>query len=157
MSDPQAGSETATYRLHPSLVARGVGLALVAVAVLVFAGTAVVAAAGWPPGLLVVLVVLGVAGVFALGWWLRSRAYVVRCDAVGYRVRLVRAAGVTQARWKDVEDAVATSPRGIPCVVLRLRDGGTTTIPVELLAIDREEFVRELQQHLRRGQGLRPL
>jgi hypothetical protein len=42
-------------------------------------------------------------------------------------------------------------------VVLHLRDGRTTTIPVEALAADREEFVRDLQEHLQRGHGLRPL
>ena len=31
-----------------------------------------------------------------------------------------------------------------PVVVLRLRDGRTSTIPVEMLAVDRETFVREL-------------
>ncbi len=36
-------------------------------------------------------------------------------------------------------------------VVLRLRDGRTTTIPVEMLAVDRESFVRDVQQHLQRG------
>ena len=30
-------------------------------------------------------------------------------------------------------------------------------IPVEVLATGREDFVRDLQQHLRRGQGHRPL
>lgn len=152
-----APSPSTAYRLHPSLVARGVGLALVGLALVMFVGTAVVVAADLPADVLVVLLGLGVAGVFVLGWLLRARAYVVRCDQVGYRVRLVRGAGVTQARWKDVEDAVTTSPRGVPCVVLRLRDGRTTTIPVQLLAMDREQFVRELQDHLQRGQGLRPL
>jgi hypothetical protein len=45
----------------------------------------------------------------------------------------------------------------VPCVVLRLRDGGTTTVPVGVLAVDREQFVRELQEHLQRGHGLRRL
>ena len=42
-------------------------------------------------------------------------------------------------------------------MVLRLRNGGTTTIPVDVLAGDREAFVRDLQRHLTDGQGLRPL
>ena len=45
----------------------------------------------------------------------------------------------------------------VPCVALRLRDGRTTTIPVGVLGIDKDEFVRELQDRLQRGQGLRPL
>ena len=54
----------------------------------------------------------------------------VRLDDEGYQVRFVRGAGVKQARWKDVEDVVATTVADERCVVLRLRDGRTTTIPV---------------------------
>jgi hypothetical protein len=82
---------------------------------------------------------------------------VVRCTDEGYRVRLVRGAGVTEARWSSVEDAVATVRHDVACVELRLRDGRTTTIPVGVLAVDRDQFVRELQGRLQRGHGLRPL
>ena len=40
---------------------------------------------------------------------------------------------------------------GEPCVVLRLRAGGTTTIPVRVLGADPEEFVRELRRRLDHG------
>lgn len=152
-----AGSDVVDHRLAPLVTARFVGLGLVLLAVVMFAGTALVAATGLPPDLLVVLLVLGVLGVFALGWWLRSRAYVVRLRPEGYRVGLVRGAGVREERWGSVEDAVATESRGTPVVVLRLRDGRTTTIPVAVLAVERDDFVRELQGYLQRGQGLRPL
>ena len=94
---------------------------------------------------------------FGTGFALTRRAYVVRLGEEGYRVRMIRGAGVTEARWKDVEDAVTTSPHGIACVVLRLKDGRTTTIPVSALAADRDDFVRDLRDHLQKGQGLRPL
>lgn len=145
------------YRLSPALGARLVGLLLVALAVLLFTTTALVALADLTPDLLVVLAASGVVSVFALGYFLTRRAYVVRFDAEGYRVRMIRGAGVTEAAWKDVADAATGSPRGIPCVVITLRDGRTTTIPVGALAVDREQFVRDLQQHLQDGQGLRPL
>lgn len=147
----------AVYRLAPLVTARFVGLALVVLAVVMFVGTALVAATGLPPDLLVVLLVLGVVAVFGVGWWLRARAYVAELRPEGYRIGLVRGAGVRQERWKSVEDAVVSTSRGIPVVVLRLRDGRTTTIPVGLLAIDKDDFVRELQGFLQRGQGLRPL
>ncbi len=35
---------------------------------------------------------------------------VVHLDESGYRVALVRGAGVKEARWSDVEDAVTASP-----------------------------------------------
>ena len=88
---------------------------------------------------------------------LSRRGWVVRFTDEGFRVQWVRGVGVAAARWKDVEDAVTTTSAGSPVVVLRLRSGRTTTIPVEMLAGDREEFVRDLQRHLQRGHGLRPL
>jgi hypothetical protein len=149
--------EPASYRLAPAFVARLLGLSLVVVALLLFVGTAVVALAGLPADLLVLVVLVVVAGAFGFGWWLRSRAWVLRCSEDGYRVRLLRGAGVTEARWVDVEDAVTTYRRDIACLELRLRDGRTTTIPVGALDVDREQLVRELQGRLQRGHGLRPL
>lgn len=153
-----SSADVSDYRLSRPLVARFVGAYLVVFALVVFVATAVVAATGSvSPDLLVVLLVVGLLGLAALSGWLRSRAYVVRLDQDGYHVRLIRGAGVTSARWSDVVDVATASPRDIPCVVLRLRDGGTTTIPVQALEVDREQFVRELTAQLDRGQGLRPL
>jgi hypothetical protein len=151
------GPDVSDYRLAPLVVARFVGLSLVVLALLMFLGTALVITLELPGDLLVALLVAGVVGVFVLAWWLRSRAYVVRLDSEGYRVRMIRGAGVRQASWKDVADAATAAPRGIACVVLRLVDDRTTTIPVEVLVADREAFVRDLQEHLQRGQGLRSL
>jgi len=145
-----------TYPLAPTVVARFVGLGLVLLAVLMFVGTALVATFDAPPDALVVVLVLGVAGVAGLAWWLRNRAWVLRTTAEGYTVRLVRGAGVTEARWDGVEDAVTTTRHDVPCVVLRLRDGRTTTIPVGVLAVDKEQFVRELQDRLQTARGLKP-
>ena len=145
------------YRLAPAVVARIFGLALVGLALVLFAGTAVVAMAGLPLDLVVAVVLLGVVGCVTLAWWLRSRAWVVRCTDDGYRVRLVRGAGVTEARWSAVEDAVTAYRHDVACVQLRLKDGRSTTIPVGVLAVDKEQFVRELQGRLQRGHGLKPL
>lgn len=152
---PQDGP--VVYRLGRAVTARLLGLAFVLAAVLVVLAAVVVALAGL--GFVVVAGVLALTllGVPALGWWLRTRAYVVRCDSEGYRIGLVRGAGVKQERWSAVEDAVAATPRGVPALVLRLRDGRTTTIPVGLLAVDRDDFVRQVQRYLQHGQGLRSL
>ena len=152
-----ASPTTSDYRLSPALAARLMGLLLVVLAALLFGVTALVAVLHLSPDLLVLLAVLGLVSVFGTGFALTRRAYVVRLGEEGYRVRMIRGAGVTEARWKDVEDAVTTSPHGIACVVLRLKDGRTTTIPVAALAADREAFVRDLRDHLQKGQGLRPL
>lgn len=148
---------TSDYRLSPALNARLVGLLLVLLAAALFGATALVAVFHLPPDLLVLLVLVGIVAVFTTGYLLGRRAYVVRLDEDGYRVRLIRGAGVTAAPWSDVEDAATATLRGLPCVVLNLRDGRTTTIPMAALAADREAFVRDLQAHLQGSQGLRPL
>jgi hypothetical protein len=150
-------SAPTVYRLAPAFVARLLGLALVGLAVLLFVGTTVVAIAGLPPDVLVVVVLVALAAAIGFGWWLRNRAWVLRCTDDGYRVRLVRGAGVTEARWSAVEDAVTAYRRDVACLELRLRDGRTTTIPVGVLDVDKERFVREVQARLQRGHGLRPL
>jgi hypothetical protein len=136
------------YRLAPAIAARLMGVFLVGVALLVLATRVVVALIDAPPIVLLVVAVLGVASVVGAGYLLNRRAYVVRLDAAGYRVRLVRGAGVREARWVEVEEAVTGSPRGLPCVILRLRDGRSTTIPVQALAGEPEAFVRDVRAHL---------
>jgi hypothetical protein len=113
--------------------------------------------AGLSLDVLVVLVLAGVVAAVGFGWWLRNRAWVVRCTDDGYSVRLVRGVGVTEARWSAVEEAVTAQRRAVACLELRLTDGRTTTIPVGVLDVDKEQFVREVQERLQRGHGLRPL
>ena len=145
------------YRLAPAVAARLMGVVLVMISVLVFATTAVVAFADLHTVVLVAPVALALVVLVAAAVVWTRRGWVVRLTDEGYRVQWVRGAGVPAARWKDVEDAVTSTVAGAPVVVLRLRDGGTTTIPVEMMAADREAFVRDLQEHLQRGQGLRRL
>lgn len=147
--------QSSDYRFAPLLVARFVGAYLVLLAMVVFVATALVAVLGLSGDLLVVLLAVGLAGLFTLAWWLRSRAVVVRFDEQGYEVRLIRGAGVKQAQWKGVEEAVTSFPRDLPSMVLRLRDGGTTTIPVDALAVDRDEFARDVQERLQQGHARR--
>jgi hypothetical protein len=94
--------------------------------------------------------VLGAAAVGLAGWWAR-RAYVVHLDEAGYRVRYVRGAGTSAARWSDVQDAGARTVAGTACLVLRLRDGRTTTIPFEVVAVDPPTLVRDVTDRLSRG------
>ena len=144
------------YRLAPAVAARLVGLLLLLLAVLVLLATFLVAVLGGPPVWLLVVAVVAVGAVVALVVPLR-RVRVVVLDEDGYRVRMVRGARVRTARWQDVADVVAASPKGVDCVVLRLRDGRTTSIPVDAVDAPREDFVEDLRAHLRRGEGTRPL
>ena len=145
------------YRVAPHVAARLMGVLLIAIAVLVFITTGLVAFLDLHTALLLIPAIAGIGALIAAWVVLSRRGWVVRFTDDGYAVQWVRGVGIAAARWKDVEDAVTTTSAGSPVVVLRLRSGQTTTIPVELLACDREEFVRELQRHLQRGHGLRPL
>ena len=145
------------YRLSPQLAARLLGASLILWGLLMLVVTMVVVLFGAPVVLVSLAGVLCLVGVCAAGFLLTTRAYVVRLGQDGYSVRFVRGAGVKQARWLDVEDVVTTTVAGARCVVLRLRDGRSTTIPVDVLAGDREEFVRTLQRLLDGGHGLRRL
>lgn len=133
----------------------GVGLALAGLlVVLVVLGGPLF---GWPTAVLSTVVVVAVLAILALALLLVRLAPVVRLGEVGYEVRWVRGAGVKRGRWKDVEDVVATTVADSRVVVLRRRDGRTTTIPVGILAGSADDFVRDLQQHLNRGHGYRPM
>lgn len=151
-------TETATvHRIAPAVAARLLGAVLCVVAVLILLSTILIAALDLHTVFLLVPVVLTLALLLATWWTWRQKGWVVRLTAEGYRVQWVRGVGTASGRWKDVEDAVATTVADAPVVVLRLRDGRSTTIPVELLAVDREAFVRDVQEHLQRGHGLRKL
>jgi uncharacterized membrane protein len=153
----EVSPEVSQYRFAPAISARIVGALLVVLAVLLAVATLVVAVAGLSVLVLVGAAAVGVAVVFVVGHLLTRRVPVVRLDAGGYQVRLVRGAGVRAAAWTDVAEVVTATPQGLPVVILRLVDGRSTTIPATLLDADREEFVRDLRAHLQRGEGLRPL
>lgn len=150
---------SSNYRFAGPFIVRLVGLALAGVGVLVLLLTVlavtVVRRDVGGPGVVVGLAAALLVGLCALA--VVRRAVVVRLDDSGYQVRLVRGAGVQRAGWTDVEDVAATTVAGDRCVVLRLRDGRTTTIPVDVLAGSSDDFVRDLQRHLNRGHGYRPL
>ncbi|WP_322920798.1 hypothetical protein [Nocardioides renjunii] len=149
-------TDTATvHRLAPAVAARLLGVVLCTVAVLILLGTLAIAVLDLHTLFLLVPVTLTIALLVATWWAWRQKGWVARLTPAGYRIQWVRGVGAASGRWKDVEDAVTTTVAGSPVVVLRLRDGRTTTIPVEMLATDREAFVRDVQDHLQRGHGLR--
>lgn len=145
------------YRLSAPVTVRILGAALVAAGLVVGVVAVLAVLLDWAGAVtLVVAVTLWVA-VAVLALLLLRLAPVVRLDDLGYRVRWVRGAGVREGRWKDVEDVVATTIEGARCVVLRHRDGRTSTVPVDLLPGSAESFVEDLRAHLNRGHGYRPL
>ena len=124
-------TETATvHRLAPAVAARLLGVVLCLVAVVILASTLAIAVLDLHTVFLLVPVLLTVAVLVGCWWAWRTRGWVVRMTPEGYRVRGSRGVGVASGRWKDVEDAVTMTVAEAPVVVLRLRDGRTTTIPV---------------------------
>ena len=145
------------YGLAPQLRARLMGTFLAAIGVVLLTMTVVVVAFKLPADVLSGLVILTVVGIFSLGFLLVRRWYVVRLDDIGYQVRFVRGAGQAKARWVDVLDLATNEVQGAKCVVLRLRNGSATTIPVDLIEGDKEAFVDELRSRLNGGNGYRPI
>ena len=145
------------YRLSTPLLVRMMGVGLVLAGLVVLLVLVAGGLLGWPVAVLSVVVVVAVLAVAGLAVTLRRLAPVVRMDDLGYEVRWVRGAGVKRGRWSDVEDAVATTMADSRCIVLRRRDGRTTTIPVDIMAGSADDFVRDVQQHLNRGHGYRPV
>lgn len=148
---------SSTYRFSGPFVVRLVGLGLVVVAVVLLGLVAAVALLSLPVVVLSTGVALAAAVVLALCLLATRRPVVVRLDEVGYRIRHVHGAGVRQATWTEVEDVAAATVAGERCVVLCLRDGRTSTVPVDVLAGRPDDLVRDLQRHLDRGHGYRPL
>jgi hypothetical protein len=144
-----APTPTTTYRLAPALGAGLVGRSLVTLAVLVALATVLGLAlgVGWPlpvgvAGGGVVLVALWALYLFRLAW-------AVRLTDEGYAVRLLRGVGTGAASWRDVEEVVAATPGGRPCLVLRLRSGGSTRLPMAALATDRDAFAHDVRRRVR--------
>jgi hypothetical protein len=155
--EPGSTNGPREYGLSPAVRARLWGVALVSAGALLLVVAVVAVVADLPRAVVTVPLVVAVAGLLVLGVLLTRRWYVVRLGETGYQVRFVRGAGRTQARWTDVEDLTTAIVGGTECVVLRLRDGSTSTVPVNLIEGDREEFVDELQRRLDAGHGYRRL
>ena len=140
---------SSSYRFSGAFVVRLMGLCLVLAGLLVVLLSGLVA---FTPvsGLVLLVGVVSVVAATMLVVLAARRASVVRFDGTGYRVRFVRGAGVHQATWSEVEDVATTTVAGERCVLLRLRDGRTTTVPVGVLAGSSDAFVDDLRAHLDR-------
>lgn len=152
-SDP----DVTTYALAPQLRARIMGLALGAIGLLLAVGALLVVLLELNLDIIVVMVAVVLVAIFGLGHLLVRRWYVVRLDGLGYRVRFVRGVGVAQARWTDVADVKAANVAGSRCIILNLRDGRTTTIPVDAIEGGSAWIGEELRRRLNKGHGIRPL
>jgi hypothetical protein len=157
-----APSGPQSFALAPALRARLLGTGLAAVGIVVLLGMLLSWALDLPTAFVSGFVVLACVGVLTLGLLLGLRHWVLRLDEHGYRVRVLRSAGpaadqARTARWADVLDLQSSTVAGQRCVVLRLRDGRTTTLPVDVIEGDSTALVETLTAHLDRGHGYRRL
>lgn len=143
------------YRLSPAITARLLGLTLLGLGAVATLATVLVVWLNLHSAVVLALTVVVLVCIVTLMVW--SNGWVVRLTEDGYQIRRIRGAGVKAARWKEVEDAVTTERLGAPCVVLRLRDGRTSTIPVEVLHVNRDVFAHTIAEHLERGHGITQL
>jgi hypothetical protein len=148
MTRPARTSPTA-YRLAPALGVRLVGRSLVALAVLVVLATLVgdLSGLGWRLAGALTAVGIVLVGLWAL--YLFRWAWAVRLSDAGYAVRFLGGVGVGRASWGEVDEVLAASPDGEPCLVIRLRGDRTTLLPMAALAGDRDTVARDVRRRVR--------
>jgi hypothetical protein len=144
-----AGTATTTYRPAPALGARLVGRSLVTLAVLVVVATVLGASTGIGWRLAGGLTVIGIVLVGLWGWYLFWLSWAVRLTGDGYAVRLLGGVGARAASWSEVAEVVAASPAGQPCLVIQLRDGRATRLPMAALAGDPDAFAHDVRRRVR--------
>jgi hypothetical protein len=144
--------ESRDYRLAPSFRVRLMGAGLMGLGVILVVATVIVVSTGLSLDVLSVFVILTVPAVFVLGYLLNKRT-VLHTDPIGYRVRMVRGVGAEAARWADVHDLQTAEVAGSRCLVLNLRDGRSSTVPVDVVEGDPDELVRDLTALLDHAQG----
>ena len=115
--------------------------------ILVFGGLATLG--GLPQVILAGLLALVVIALVALVVVLAPKHWIVKLDETGYSVRFIRTAGTKASRWGEVNELEATTVAGARCVVLHLKDGTTTTIPVDLIAGGGQPFAEAIARHLK--------
>ncbi|WP_051706196.1 hypothetical protein [Nocardioides aequoreus] len=143
--------------LAPALRARLLGAGLVVVAALVLLSVLATWLLSLPGAVVTVTVILAAVALGVLLALLLPRHWVVRLDEDGYRVRLLRSARARSARWSEVLDVQAGTVDGVRCTTLRLRDGRSTTLPVDALAGDPTELTSLIAEQLDRTHGYRRL
>jgi hypothetical protein len=155
-TSPSGPTGPMEFALAPALRVRLLGTGLVAIGLVIAVGALLSWLTDLPSAIVSGLVVLAGVGVVSVGLLLGVRHWVLRLDETGYRVRVLRVEA-RSGRWTDVLDVQTGSVGGARCVVLRLRDGRTTTLPVEAIEGDVTALVEALTAHLDRGHGYRRL
>ena len=147
------GQALSTYRLARAHVIRAAGpLSLVLGALWLLAALLDTSV----PTRLTLSVVTVVVGAVCALLLLRPPA-VLRLTSSGYRIALVRGAGVKAAQWVDVASAATAPVGGAVALVFTLNDGHTSTLPLSLLGAQQGEAHRDVRRRLNSAHGYRRL
>lgn len=137
------------YPLSPETRGRLLGVALIALGLIIL-GFGAIAMLDWlPRTVLDISVILTAIAVLVVVALIGPKHWIVRLDDTGYAVRFIRTAGARSARWVEVNEMEATTVAGARCVVLRLKNGQATTIPVDLIAGGGQPFAEAITAHLK--------
>lgn len=141
-----------TYAASAPLRFRLLAITVCALGLLLLVATGVVAVTPVPADVLTGLIVLAAVALLATGALLVPKRWLVRFDEHGYRLRMLRAAGVTEAAWTAVENVTTATVEASRVVVLTLDDGRRTIVPVEILAVPPDVFADTVLDHLEASQ-----
>jgi len=138
-----------TYRLAPALGLRLVGRILVTLAVLVGLPPPTTGGAVRTLGATAAVALLGLAAAQpALTHETHQRVRTgIQTD--GFAIRFLGGVGVPAATWSQVDEVVAASPGGQPCLVLRLEDGRMTRLPMAAVAGDPDVLALDVRRRVR--------
>lgn len=142
------------YRLAPALAARILGVSFAALALLVFLATFLVAALGGSFVWVALLAAVGLVVTGVTAYVVTKRIAVLHVDDAGYRVRLIRGAGVRTATWDQVKEIAEVSGDDGRFLLFKLADGARTSVPFAALAASPAEVtkaVRRAVKTARRG------
>ena len=150
---------TSAYRLARAYAVRLLGVAAVAsgLAVVLLVLARSLDAPGLVTGaLLTVAIALGTATLLAALAVLRPPT-LLRLDAAGYVVRWPGGRGQLQGDWEQVDDVTGDRQAGQPVVLLRHRNGETTSLLLGLLDAPAREVEDDVRRRLNAAYGYRPL
>jgi hypothetical protein len=154
-----SGDDTTQYRWPRPLMLRLSGVVTAALGTLWIVGIAIDV---WVvSGLGATLYVVGLSGtavVLVVALVLLGRPpLVVEMAPDRYRLHHLRGGGVATAQWHDVESAQTQSSSNGPLIVIQLKDGQRSLLPLTLLGARSVEAEREIHDRLSTGHGYRPL
>jgi len=142
-----------TYRLGAAHLLRLAGTIVIGLGLLWIVGTFLAI----PGPLRVVLAIVTIGVLVTLVVAAVRPPRILTMDEAGYRVRWVRGSGRASAAWREVEGVTNRRVGTAELMVVELRDGTSTTVPLTLLGPAHLAAQREVHERLNSAHGYRRL